>query len=405
MKSKLLGIILLAMAVVIFAIVVYRNNPKRQVPIVFAPRTMLAGLWNSYTLNILEEGTFRTLDRERDFITTSEGQSYTMLRAVWMDDKDIFDKSWKWTNDILKRKEDNLFSWLFGKRTDGTYAVIEEQGGYNTASDADTDIALALIFAYNRWGDKAHLDAATAIIKDIWDKEVVTIEGKPYLAANNLEKNSGNDWIIVNPSYFAPYAYRIFSVIDPEHPWLEVVDTSYAVIKQSTTLPLDKSRGVLPPDWVRINRTNGEISAPTTGGLGTNYSFDALRIPLRIAFDYVWYNEPRAKEALETMHFLGDEWRTNKKINAGYTHDGTPTVSFESPAMYGGSIGYFIATDEKTAKEIYKNKLESLYNPDLDTWKEPQSYYNDNIVWFAIGLYNNALPNLAENLSIPNPQP
>jgi endoglucanase len=401
MKTKIIGLSLLALAAVIFIVVYYKNNPSRQVPIVFSPRTMLAGLWHDYTETILEEGTRRTLDADRGYITTSEGQSYTMLRAVWMDDKDTFDTSWKWTNDILKREEDNLFSWLFGEKSDGTYGVVTEQGGYNTASDADIDIALALLFAYNRWGDRTYFDSAMGIIPDIWEKEVVIIKDRPYLAANNLEKESASDWIIVNPSYFAPYAYRVFAQVDPAHPWTELVDTSYELIQKSVTAPLNTGRGDLPPDWIRVNKTTGELSAPTLPNLPTTYSFDALRIPFRLALDYAWYGEERARETLRTMDFLQTEWQTKNILYAGYSHDGKATASFESPAMYAGSLGYFIVTSPDIAQTIYKTKLESLYNPDTQSWKERQGYYNANLVWFALALYNDSLPNLAATVTLP----
>ncbi len=403
MKSKIIGIILLGIAIALFGLVMYYNNPNREIPIVFSPRTMLSGLWHTYTETTLEKDTLRTLDAERDYITTSEGQSYTMIRAVWMDDKEIFDRSWTWTKDNLQHDDDTLLAWLFGKRPDGTYGVVTSEGGGNTASDADSDIALALVFAYSRWGDKTYLGDARALVKDIWDKEVILIGGKPYLAANNVEKTTKDPWVLLNPSYFAPYAYRVFKQIDPEHDWIGLIDTSYDIIERSITEPLDMGTGVLPPDWIEIHAKTGELRAPTRGDtLKSTYSYDAIRIPFRLALDYEWYGDERVRAVLAKMDFLGAAWKRDMRLKAGYSHRGEPIFDFESPAMYGGSLGYFIVMEPESAAQIYKQKLETLYDPDVQGWRQAPGYYDSNIVWFGLALYNHALPNLAERLNLEN---
>jgi endo-1,4-beta-D-glucanase Y len=395
MSLRTRGILLIVLAFGILAFVAYKNSARRRVPIIFSPRTELISLWEEYKKEYLEPSTYRVLDKQKEFVTTSEGESYAMLRAVWLDDKDTFDKSWKWTEDNLERK-DKLFSWLFGKRTNGTYGVLTERGGQNTATDADTDIALALIFASARWNDASYLDAAKQIIPSIWEQEVVTIKGKPYVVANNVEKTSSGT-MVINPSYLAPYAYRIFAKIDTTHPWLSLVDTSYDVLKQSMDASLDTSSSAhIPPDWIFIDKKTGVLLPPRGNNLATTMSFDALRVPWRLALDKAWYNEPRADELLKKMSFLSNEWNTNSILYTSYTHDGMPAIKNQSAAFYGGVLGYFMYADPTAAKAIYDNKLQILFNPDTNTWKITLGYYDDNWAWFGIALYNNFLPNLAE---------
>lgn len=399
MKLRIFGGSLIIIAAVILVAVLYINSTKRHVPIIFSDRAMLAALWNTYKFENVEEGG-RTLDKERNNITTSEGQSYTMLRAVWLDDKETFDRTWRWTKENLQRDDDSLFSWLYGQRPDGSYGIITEQGGGNAASDGDTDIALALLFAYNRWDDASYLGEARAILDAIWEQEVVEIGDAIYMAANNLEKESSEPYIIVNPSYLAPYAYRVFAEVDTEHEWIRLVDSSYDVIKRSIDLPLDKEKSAgLPPDWILVDRNTGEIRPSTTETLTTNYGFDALRIPFRLALDWMWYREPRAEEVLNSMVFLSREWSRNTMLYTTYAHDGTPTLTYESPAMYGGSLGYFMISDRQAAREVYDTKLRLLYNPDTQTWKEPIGYYSANMAWFGLALYNGELPNLASSIT------
>ncbi|MBX4215397.1 hypothetical protein KW797_00380 [Candidatus Parcubacteria bacterium] len=393
--QRISGIILIAIALGIFLGTAYGEHLKQSSPIVFSKRAMLATLWEDYKQNYIEPESYRTLDRQQENITTSEGESYTMLRAVWQDDKSTFDVSLDWLNAHLKRK-DNLFSWLYGRRPNGTLGVVSEKGGANSAADADTDIALALLFAHARWGEARYLDEARAVIASIWEHEVITIKGTPYLAANSVEKTSKSPYVLLNPSYFAPYAYRIFADADPAHPWEKVADSSYAIIDKSLAAPFDKEKSVgLPPNWIYLDRVTGAITASPD----SDYGFDAMRVPWRLALDYVWFGEPNAKRTLEKLSFLGKEWDKRERLPMVYAHDGTPVLADESPAFYGGTIGYFKVAEPREAQKIYRDKLEVLYSPDKQGWKEFMSYYDDNWAWFGIALTENALPNLTATLA------
>ncbi len=385
------GIVLIVCAVIIFGLLWYKNRPGAAVPIVFSTRNMVESIWAKYKFTYVDAESSRTINKQQGNVTTSEGQSYTMFRAVQMDDKVTFDATYKWTKDILGRKEDKLFSWLFGQDTDGEYRVLHSQGGSNSASDSDIDIAVSLLFAYNRWKEDAYLTDAKAIISDIWEKEVIVIQGVPYLTANNVEKFT-SPRVIVNPSYFAPYAFRMFAKVDTKHDWMGLVDSSYSVLSAATASSLDKgSSAKLPPDWIVIDRKTGEIQATGIENLTTNYSFDALRVPWRIAIDYLWNREPRAKAYLDQLSFLTDEWVKKGKLAATYSHDGKVLDATEAPAMYGAAIAYFMVSDPAHAEEVYEKKLKALYNPDTLSWKKTLSYYDDNWAWFGIGLYNNLL--------------
>ncbi len=367
----------------------------------FSKRNMLAALWYQYKNNYLEPGTLRSLDKQRQNITTSEGQSYSLLRAVWIDDKDTFDAVWKWTKDNIQRKDDHLLSWLFGERPDGSYGVLAAQGGYNTASDADTDTALALIFAAKRWNDDTYFGDGALMVRDIWDREVVVIGGKPYLAANNVEKTATKATVIVNPSYLAPYAYKIFAEVDPAHDWRALADTSYDVIDQSLALSFDRQRSAyIPPDWVMIDKRTGKISAPTGGpGLTTNFSYDAIRLPWRLALDYAWTSDYRPRQLLDKMGFLKTEWANKGKLLTSYSHDGVPLAEGESLATYGGTLAYFMQAAPSAASAIYRGKLEAAYDTNESKWAKPQSYYDENWAWFGMALYAGELRNLYGNIN------
>jgi endoglucanase len=393
MNKKILGAFFIALALIIVLVVAYKNSQKREQTLVYSVNYMLSALWANYKKVYIESSSGRTLDPERGNITTSEGESYTMLRAVWEDDKTTFDTSWQWTETNLKRPNDNLFAWLYGQNSDKSYGILTSQGGENTASDADGDIALALVLASSRWQDPTYLAQAKKIISDIWANEVVVIKGVPYLTADNLEKTSGST-ALLDPSYLSPASYKIFAQLDPADNWTGVVNSSYQVLAASSQLPADGKQGVnLPPDWVAIDKTTGQLEFLQNANLDSNYGFDALRVPFRLALDYQWNQDPRDKTLLQSFGFLSSQWENNKMLNGTYGHDGSVVMQAESPAMYGGSLGYFLIVNPSEAKEIYDNKLLDLYSPDIQGWKQQLGYYYSNWAWFGIALYNNQLIN------------
>ena len=135
--------------------------------------------WETYKAQFIDTG--RVITSPTSLRSTSEGQSYGLQRAVYMNDRAAFAQIWDWTHANLQR-DDALFSWRWGKRDDGTRGIIDS----NSAADADQDIALALLFAAKRWKMPAYEDAAREIIGGIWDHETVTVAGRRVPVAGEL---------------------------------------------------------------------------------------------------------------------------------------------------------------------------------------------------------------------------
>src|SRR6266545_2766549 len=117
-----------------------------QKPYQEAPEAVLAKTWASYKAHFVERG--RVVDHSSDARTTSEGQGYALLRAVYADDRAAFDEVWNWTKTNLQQPS-GLLAWHYGKRPDGSSGVLDA----GAATDGDQDAALALLFANKRWGD------------------------------------------------------------------------------------------------------------------------------------------------------------------------------------------------------------------------------------------------------------
>jgi hypothetical protein len=411
---------------------------------------------------------------EGDWITTSEGVSYALLRAVLMNDQIAFDKVWNWTTNNMQRKgvtrlyrlgtdlsdpwigsdwinvEDllttdpevywkfrgkgqrALFCWryidtihgtsedgiIFGKGTKAAYEI----NSIDCASDADQDIALALIFADKRWGSTGainYLDESLEILDALWQYVVQSRNPRYtcYFTAGDTQiyldqdPQTGSPLNGINPSYLAPYAYKIFSDVDYKHDWMAVVNSSYDIVYGSgdatlttqvlipippriATMPAE---GVvnLPPQWCSLmEETPEDISRANIKNYLKDHSWtpvgdfvdDAMRTLWRVAVDYKWFSDTRAAFYLEPTNptvsnpeaagpygFLLYDWLNDlsngkKKLPSFYNHDGTMVGEREFNAFYGPYLAYTMRTDaiinpqDDMHKEILR-KLTSPYDP------------------------------------------
>ncbi|MDQ3099586.1 MAG: glycosyl hydrolase family 8 [bacterium] len=344
---------------------------------------ILTATWESYKKRFIKNG--QVIDPSSD-IVTSEGQAYALLRAVWLDDRNAFESVHAWTQQNLKR-ENNLLEWRHSSSNTG----LNDPG---SATDADQDYALALLFAYKRWGNSSYLDEAKAVINSVWNLETATLESKTYSIAGEWARTESE--LILNPSYLSPTHYRIFAVVDPNHNWQSVIDTSYEVLNGCTIARLDKIKGVLPPEWCALRLSDRTFTTPSQAGLTTEYGYNAFRIPWRIALDYEWNRDASASEYLRSLSFLSSEWTKNHKIAPVYSHDGVVIESYESAAAYAGNLGYYKIVDPDFARSVYQEKILSKFyeNENESYWDDPNNYYTQNLSWFGTALYTNKLPNL-----------
>lgn len=314
----------------------------------------------------------RIIDYDKNNITTSEGQSYIMLRSLAVNDKKTFDLSYQWAKNNLQR-QDKLFSWLWGKNPQGKYTVLDE----NSASDADVDIAFALILAYEKWNKNEYLQDAKNIINSIWNKETRRIGSYLLLAPGakqNIEKK-----IEINPSYFAPYEFRFFQKYDDLHDWNCIIDSSYYYLYQV----MAKTQTNLPPNWFLIQ--DGQIVLENSER--SDFSYDAIRVFLRIYMDYLRTGEKRALPILEKSKFFIPEWETSQKFYTNYKSNG----ELRDRAEFIGSISILTPIIEmynpEIATGIYKIKLDPVFN-NKNYWDSKNGYYDKNLSWFGCYFYN-----------------
>jgi endo-1,4-beta-D-glucanase Y/4-amino-4-deoxy-L-arabinose transferase-like glycosyltransferase len=359
-------------------VAIYKLKPEEEL--------MLSTAWEYYKHNyIVSYG--QVIDKSDNDKTTSEGQSYAMLRAVWQNDKEMFNSVWSWTKDHMQfRIQDNLFSWVWIKGENGY-----KQGDTASATDADEDIALALLFAYKTWNDPTYLDNAKLIIDDIWNQEVIQIGDRYYLTAGSDAWR--NNKYIVNPSYISPATYRIFAEVDKSHDWNKLAGDSYYFLNK-----LQNTMGKLPSNWVILDSLTGEITSASefvTDPDSGNYGFDAFRLLWRVSLDAKWF---QTKESLNYLNkiekFYSDEWEKEKNIKAIYKTSGSPASDYSSLSTSTGALSVFSVLNKNKADDVYNALFHSQFNDNEGYWGDKNNYYDQNWAWFATALYSNKSSNL-----------
>ena len=100
--------------------------------------------------------------------TVSEGIGYGMLIAVYMGEKELFDELWKYEQ--LWLDDNGLMDWYIN-------AAGTQRLGTGAATDADEDMAFALVMADRQWGgqgtlDRPYLDYARDQIRGFSEHEI-----------------------------------------------------------------------------------------------------------------------------------------------------------------------------------------------------------------------------------------
>ncbi|MCF0220887.1 MAG: hypothetical protein HUK19_01195 [Fibrobacter sp.] len=222
--------------------------------------------------------------------SVSEGTGYGMLISYFAGDFDTFNRLWNYSRAFRAYHNLKLTPWI-------TKSFHYEEVDNSSATDADLDIATALILASYKMSSEgnaalsqAYLADALTIVGAIWDKEVNKSNFLLYSGDTEM-------WTMGDPaynlSYFSPVALRLFALVDKSHDWTTVLNNMYAYMINVQAA----GTGVFP-DWsnglgLPVNPDNGSADR-------TYWTFnkESVRIPWRIAWDYYWYGSVDANPAL-----------------------------------------------------------------------------------------------------------
>ena len=313
--------------------------------------------------------------------TVSEGMGYGMLLAYFNGDDATFNSLWNYTRAFRDYEGTGLMPWI-------TYSFHYSTPDNSSATDADLDIATSLILMYYKTGNAMYLQDALVYVNALWNLEV-----NPA----NLLLYSGNTdlWKINDPaynlSYFSPVAIRLFAMVDPAHNWTGVLNAMYAYMQKVQ----NAGTGVFP-DW--SNEAGVAVNPPNNSAANTYWTFnkESVRIPWRIAWDYYWYQDPRAATILAKLNtFISDKAKGDPNdmalaVNYSWNLDvgkdkNNPSVSSE---WYAAWCATGIAGNAAWLNTCTMGMNNTVHANGLPLWNSKSSYFSDILFTMYSGLLN-----------------
>ncbi len=300
----------------------------------------------------------RVIDDAAGAITTSEGQSYALFFALVNDDRALFYRLLKWTNDNLAagRLGARLPAYKWGRRADGRWTVLDD----NSAADSDLWLSYVLIEAARLWNDPRLRTLGIALSTQLIAREIVELPG---LGAMLLPAPRGfvhRSVYRLNPSYLPIPLLDGLSTEGTPGPWRELRVNTLRMIAA-------RARRGFVDDWVAYRGGRGFFTDPERGAIG---SYDAIRV-------YLWAALSSAPDRERLLQSLGGPlryWRAYhsipERIDTVHPKSGAP-----GPV---GFVAVFSVLWPALAGAVERERNGALYG-------HPPRYYDQNLILFAQG--------------------
>ncbi len=331
--------------------------------------TLIPLAWEGYQQRFINADgrVFRPFNQDD---TVSEGQAYALLMAVALDDRQTFDRVLNWTTTHLSRSQkfgDHLLAWH--------WEVDKGVTDWNSASDAEVDMALALLFAQAQWNHEEYRKQALRLLQDILTLETEVIGKARYLMPGNWRL--GTKIRPLNPSYFSPAHFRLFYSVTNDGRWLELLESSYAFLEQLSSQEAISIRAGLVPDWIGID-VEGRLHV--LKDFSTQTTWDAVRMPWRVALDVLWSHEDCGRDYLRTLEeFWMEEW----ELRAGqffleYQLSGAPMKTEEHVSAYAMALPALESIQSPLSSDVLQ-KVQAFFREDEQSFQNSQDYYQNSL--------------------------
>ncbi len=299
---------------------------------------LLATEWQSWKSTYVTSngaGGFKRIQRDgsTNFDTVSEGLGYGLILAVSFNEQSLFNDLYGYVKKYFNGN--GLMGWHID--ANGNYTTHD--GGSGAATDADEDIALALVFAHKKWGSNGSVNyemEAKKLISNIFNHMV---ERGTYVLKNG-DGWGGSD--ITNPSYYAPAWYRVFAEFTGNQDWIKVADKCYEVVNN---IKRYNNNTGLVPDWC-------SAQGARASGMGYDYRYDAARYGWRTAIDYSWYGTAAAKSNCDTLTNFFKRVGISQ-IKDGYTITGNTIGQWHTATFTSCAAAGAMTSDLSTARSFY----------------------------------------------------
>lgn len=249
-------------------------------------------------------------------------------------------------------------------------------GGKNGATDGDLDIAYGLLLADKQWGschEVNYSQVATWVISAI-SRAGLDHEGRYPLLGDWVNKQwSPGHYNGSRVSDFMGSHFRAFSAVSNDPAWGGVLENTYWIANEVQT---KHSPSGLLPDFVEGLGSGQPVPAKMgylEGARDGSYAYNACRIPLRMATDYILSGDERPRRiALAINEFAkkacgGDP----TKLRGGYYLDGKEMVDYETMAFTGPfAVSAMLDTEDQAW-------LDALWKHTVE--REMENYYEDTL--------------------------
>jgi endo-1,4-beta-D-glucanase Y len=229
--------------------------------------------WDDFARNFLADSG-RLIDPSTYYgQTTSEGQAYALFFALVADDRSRFAAILRWTENNLCAGDlsAHLPAWQWGRKADGSYAVIDA----NPAADADLWIAYTLQEAGRLWRLPRYVMLGQQVAERILAEETAVMDGLGRLllpAPAGFLQDAGHARF--NPSYVPLQLLRRLAdgsvTAESTSGWQEIERNALRMIIESAP------RGFVP-DWIGYTAGTGFGPVASGDGAAGIGSFNAIR--------------------------------------------------------------------------------------------------------------------------------
>lgn len=302
----------------------------------------------------------RVVRRDQGNDTVSEGQAYAMLIALAIGDRARFDSAWNWAKANLVQPS-GLMAWNWSNGQ-----VVDNQ----PATDADMDAARALAVAARQFDDPRYADEAkelaTAILRD---QTLDAVQSKtPVLLAGPWATDAP---YFTNPSYHSPRTFDELNRLTANPRWSALNKAERQRTERLLVGDNDSVR--LPSDWARVE-VDGRVSPSPAPGKASDepkYSFDAVRLPIRLAESCDAADQEQARKIWSVLN-RQQKTRTAASLSlSGEVIDSNETAIAAAASAAGAKAG-------KDTEQMHQ-----LLNRADQIEKDNSTYYGS--AWAALG--------------------
>ncbi|WP_064745672.1 glycosyl hydrolase family 8 [Paenibacillus sp. UNC451MF] len=329
---------------------------------------------------------FYNLEGEADpanAVSSSEGHGYGMLAAVLMagydtNAKTYFDGLYKFYKAHPSVNNSNLMAWQQIKDSSGNI-IDNPDGGNDSATDGDMDIAYSLLLADKQWGSSGtinYLNQAKSLINAIMAKDVNSSEWLLKMGdwASNSDTQYGKGTRL---SDYMLSHLKAFQTATTDANWANVTTKSYSIIN---TLYNNNSLSTgLMPDFA-VYSSGSYVPAPSQYLEDVNdgkYYYNSSRTPWRIPVDYLLTGDTRAIGQLTTLNnWVKTKTSSNpNNIISGYNLNGT-VISGETENSMAFVAPFAVSAMINSSNQTWLN---SLWTKMANTSTSSIGYFENSI--------------------------